>query len=99
MQRPMSDRVCKAVIRKLTAAPKMFRAERKTALIPKLSSWRIKPFRIGARNGLQCLNWKQPAQRRQADLKQAVAEMAHEFRKTTPQTIALLLIDGERALR
>jgi hypothetical protein len=40
MQRPMSDRVCKAVIRKLTAAPKMFLAERKTALIPKLSSWR-----------------------------------------------------------
>src|SRR6516165_8961258 len=59
----------------------------------------IKPFRIGARNGLQCLNWKQPAQRGKADLKQTVAEMAHEFRKTTPQTVALLLIDGERALR
>src|SRR5262249_57682823 len=25
--------------------------------------------------------------------------MAHEFRKTTPQTVALLLIDSERALR
>src|SRR5262249_37897197 len=54
---------------------------------------------MGARNRLQCLNWKQPAQRRQANLKQTVAEMAHEFRKTTPQTVALLLIDGERALR
>ena len=59
----------------------------------------IEPLRIDARNGPQRLNWKQAAPRREADLTQTVAEMAHEVRETTAQTVALLLIDGERPLR
>src|SRR6266853_329990 len=55
----------------------------------------IEALRIDVRDGPQCLDRKQAAQCRQADLMQFLPEEPHDFHKASAQEIASLLIEGE----
>jgi len=59
----------------------------------------LQRLRIDARNGVQRLKGKQTATRVEPDLTQTLAEMPHEICEAVTKTVALPLVDDERALR